>query len=95
MDIALLTRVRTSNNKQEFKALAAFILEYQVVQHGDTLFWVFRGSGMGFTMSGDIIPDLCFSYLVEHGFVDSLEIRSRYGIQFYARFKDDFVIISN
>ena len=47
---------------------------------------------MGMTMSGDV-SDLCFYYFVEDGFIDSDVPRREYGVLFYARFKDDFVVI--
>ena len=52
------------------------------------------GSGMGCISSGDI-SDTSFYMRVEKQFMLDPDVRRKYGIKFYARFKDDLLIIQN
>jgi len=52
------------------------------------------GSGMGLTMSGDI-SDGAFYSLVERDFMLKEDVISEYNILYYARYKDDGIIVSN
>ena len=71
------------------------ILKSQIVTDGfsDKYFRVNIGSGMGLTCSGEL-SDGAFCNLAEKDFATNPEIQARYGILFYARFKDDGIIIA-
>ena len=51
-----------------------------------------KGSGMGLECSGDV-NDVCFYELAEKDFVLKPEIIEKYCLEFYARFRDDIVVI--
>lgn len=78
-----------------YRKLATFIVENQVVtlrNQEDIAYKVKRGSGMGVACSGEI-SDLCFHGLCEKDFATVPEEQSRAGVLFYARFKDDILMI--
>ena len=47
---------------------------------------------MGLECSGDV-SDVCFHHMVEAFFILDSEIRKRFDIQFYCRFRDDILIV--
>ena len=77
-----------------FNDMITFILGSQYVRvEGRSGVWkVVSGSGMGLLCSGEL-SDFVFYVMVEKDFVLCSEIREKYRIQFYGRFKDDLLIL--
>ena len=71
-----------------------FLLTSQYVKSGRRLAQVIKGSGMGEESSG-AISDYSLFCRSERNFLLTDEVRRKYGIIAYVRYRDDFVIITN
>ena len=80
--------------RNEFESAVALVLTSQWVKvpRHDSTWKVLIGSGMGLKCSGEV-SDGCFLQMAEIPFVLRREIRDRYSIHFYCRFKDDILCI--
>ena len=78
-----------------FRIILGAVLRNQLVAIDgvDNRAWnVAVGTGMGLLCSGEV-SDMAFYYMVEHLFLDNERIRSKFGILYYGRFKDDGLLI--
>ena len=81
--------------RESARLLVEHILKSQIVTDGfhDSLYDVRIGSGMGLTCSGEL-SDCAFCHLAGSNFAADHTTQSQFGIIFYARFKDDGLIIT-
>ena len=78
-----------------FGKLLCWVLEHQYVELDEDDLWIYHviiGSGMGLECSGDV-SDASFHELAEGSFILRSDVVSKYGIEFYARFRDDILLI--
>ena len=78
-----------------FSKVCEWILDHQYVElHGDDrhVYKVIKGSGMGLECPGDV-NDLCFYEMAEKNYALDPEIREKYFVEFYARFRDDIIVV--
>ena len=71
-----------------------FVLDTQCVTSGGRTARVVCGSGMGEESSG-AISDYSFFCRCEREFLLKPDVRAKYGIVAYVRYRDDLVIITN
>ena len=72
-----------------------FVLKNQFVELSSEELEVYKvelGSGMGVECSGDT-SDIAFYELAEKDFALNPEVQNKYDVQFYARFRDDILVI--
>ena len=83
------------NRRETFREALEFVLDNQYVEFSNGALEVFKvliGSGMGLECSGDV-SDICFHEMVEVGFVLDEEIRKKFFVEFYGRFRDDILVV--
>ena len=83
------------NLKVAFGKDADFVLKNPFIElSSDDLeaYKVEVGSGMGVECSGDV-SDVVFFELAERNFALKPDVRTKYYVQFYARFRDDIIVI--
>ena len=81
--------------REAFREALRFVLENQFVQISEEdleAFMVVIGSGMGVECSGDT-SDISFYELAEKTFVLQPEFQRKYHVEFYARFRDDIIVV--
>ena len=83
--------------REQYREMLEFILKNQFIvppydNIADGFVWRARkGSGMGAICSGEV-SNTSLHYLCEHFFISSPEVRARYGLAGYWRFKDDIML---
>ena len=79
--------------ERSFRDMCSFILSSQFVKPGfaDRAWQVREGTGMGLSCSGDLSNILLWTKM-EKGFVDDLEVKTKYMIWAYMRYMDDIWI---
>ena len=83
--------------RDNLEKFAYFILDNQFVsvEIGDskpTLLKVLLGAGMGLLCSGSI-ADVSFLHMAEKSYVLDPDVRAKYKLVYYARFKDDIILV--
>ena len=81
--------------KEAFEKALKFVSENQSVEieaEALEVYLVQIGAGMGLEMSGDVC-DVAFYEMVERNFVDTPAFKDVYHVEFYARFRDDILVI--
>jgi len=76
------------------RSLIDVVLSNQVVLQDNKPYAVCIGSGMGMVSSGDVSDASLYNKL-EKPFMLQPQVRNKYGIKFYGRFKDDIFLVSS